>query len=96
MDLALNNLQWLICHKTKPNLSLFFDPAFLRTYWPFFPLPCRIISVGGDGMYSEVMNGLVLRTQKDAGVDHNTPEARMQPCDIPIGIIPAGKAFLSF
>ena len=19
-DLALNNLQWLICHKTKPNL----------------------------------------------------------------------------
>lgn len=50
-----------------------------------------IISVGGDGMYSEVMNGLVLRTQKDAGVDHNTPEARMQPCDIPIGIIPAGS-----
>ena len=21
MHLALNNLQWLICHKTKPNLS---------------------------------------------------------------------------
>ena len=21
MDLALNNLQWLICHKTKPNLT---------------------------------------------------------------------------
>ena len=21
MDLALNNLQWLICHKTKPNHS---------------------------------------------------------------------------
>ena len=20
-DLALNNLQWLICHKTKPNVS---------------------------------------------------------------------------
>ena len=19
MDMALNNLQWLICHKTKPN-----------------------------------------------------------------------------
>lgn len=50
-----------------------------------------IISVGGDGMYSEVMNGLVLRTQKDAGVDHNTPDARIKPCDIPIGIIPAGS-----
>ena len=22
MDLALNNLQWLICHKTKPNRML--------------------------------------------------------------------------
>ena len=22
MDLALNNLQWLICHKTNPNRSL--------------------------------------------------------------------------
>ena len=21
MDLALNNLQWLICHKTKPNFE---------------------------------------------------------------------------
>ena len=23
MDLALNNLQWLICHKTQPNATLF-------------------------------------------------------------------------
>ena len=22
-DLALNNLQWLICHKTKPNKILY-------------------------------------------------------------------------
>ena len=22
MDLALNNLQWLICHKTKPNQTI--------------------------------------------------------------------------
>ena len=22
LDLALNNLQWLICHKTKPNQTL--------------------------------------------------------------------------
>ena len=21
MDLALNNLQWLMCHKTKPNIK---------------------------------------------------------------------------
>ena len=24
MDLALNNRQWLICHKTKPNFHFFF------------------------------------------------------------------------
>ena len=23
MDLALNNLRWLICHKSKPNQTLF-------------------------------------------------------------------------
>ena len=28
-DVALNNLQWLICHKTKPNhLVLFFLAVF--------------------------------------------------------------------
>ena len=26
-DLALNNLQWLICHKTKPNLKLQVEQA---------------------------------------------------------------------
>ena len=32
-DLALNNLQWLICNKTKPNQSLsvsVFDVQFLQ------------------------------------------------------------------
>ena len=35
-DLALDNQQWLICHKTKPNrnnkvlLSLVYSPG----YWP--------------------------------------------------------------
>ena len=26
-DLALNNLQWLICHKTQPNQTLFPEVA---------------------------------------------------------------------
>ncbi|CAI9742562.1 ceramide kinase-like isoform X1 [Octopus vulgaris] len=50
---------------------------------------------GGDGMYSEVMNGLVLRTQKDAGVDPNRPGVHMHPCNLPIGIIPAVTIFVS-
>ena len=28
-DLALNNLQWLICHKTKPNIANIFDKYML-------------------------------------------------------------------
>ena len=33
-DLALNNLQWLICHKTKPNQTIFITsvPQAERTY----------------------------------------------------------------
>ena len=28
MDLVLNNLQWLICNKTKPNQTKHFVPGF--------------------------------------------------------------------
>ena len=30
LDLALNNLQWLVCHKTKPNLDYAFS-AFSKS-----------------------------------------------------------------
>ena len=32
MDLALNNLQWLIYHKTKPNQNLTFGYARLQKF----------------------------------------------------------------
>ena len=41
-DLALNNLQWLICHKTKPNETKIFDSpsyfvhTFLIIYYHIF------------------------------------------------------------
>ncbi|XP_006004505.1 ceramide kinase isoform X2 [Latimeria chalumnae] len=50
-----------------------------------------VICVGGDGMFSEIVHGLVGRTQKDCEVDQNTPTARLVPCNIRIGIIPAGS-----
>ena len=31
MDLALNNLQWLICHKTKPNKTIDITSQFTLT-----------------------------------------------------------------
>ncbi|KAH0616526.1 hypothetical protein JD844_027692 [Phrynosoma platyrhinos] len=49
-----------------------------------------VVCVGGDGMFSEVMHGLIGRTQKDCGIDQNNPKASLVQCNIRIGIIPAG------
>lgn len=50
-----------------------------------------VVCVGGDGMFSEIVHGLISRTQADSGVDQNCPEESLVPCDIRIGIIPAGS-----
>lgn len=50
-----------------------------------------VVCVGGDGMFSEILNGLVTRTQSDNGVDENQPDAELVPCSLRIGIIPAGS-----
>ena len=50
-DLALNKLQWLIGHKTEPNLSFFFSlspPTQTKTFlllFSFTPTPCLIFLV---------------------------------------------------
>ncbi|XP_030892421.1 ceramide kinase [Leptonychotes weddellii] len=51
-----------------------------------------IVCVGGDGMFSEILHGLVGRTQRNAGVDQNQPRAALVPSPLRIGIIPAGSA----
>uniref|UniRef100_A0A8C4EQ49 Ceramide kinase n=1 Tax=Dicentrarchus labrax TaxID=13489 RepID=A0A8C4EQ49_DICLA len=50
-----------------------------------------VVCVGGDGMFSEILHGLVTRTQTDSGVDQNQPDAELVPCSLHIGIIPAGS-----
>ncbi|XP_047405783.1 ceramide kinase, partial [Sciurus carolinensis] len=50
-----------------------------------------IVCVGGDGMFSEVLHGLIGRTQRSAGVDQNQSRARLVPSPLRIGIIPAGS-----
>nr|XP_028602131.1 ceramide kinase isoform X2 [Podarcis muralis] len=50
-----------------------------------------VVCVGGDGMFNEVMHGLIGRTQKDSGIDQNNPKAPLVQCNIRIGIIPAGS-----
>ncbi|XP_061698176.1 ceramide kinase-like isoform X2 [Syngnathoides biaculeatus] len=50
-----------------------------------------VVCVGGDGMFSEMVHGLVWRTQKDGGVDVDRPEQTLIACSLRIGIIPAGS-----
>ena len=61
------------------------------TYLPVSLCVHSLVTVGGDGVYCEVMNGLILRTQKDNGVDVHDPEARLVRSRLPLGIIPAGS-----
>lgn len=50
-----------------------------------------IISVGGDGMFAEVFNGLLLRTSKDANLNENDKETIFLKPDIRVGFIPGGS-----
>ncbi|KPP66269.1 hypothetical protein Z043_115251 [Scleropages formosus] len=51
-----------------------------------------VVCVGGDGMFSELLHGVIGRTQQEAGLSENDPAAALQPCNLHIGIIPAGQA----
>ncbi|KAG8554691.1 hypothetical protein GDO81_003865 [Engystomops pustulosus] len=48
-----------------------------------------VVCVGGDGMFSELLHGLVKRTQSDSGVCEDKENAMLTPCSLRIGIIPA-------
>ncbi|KAI5096004.1 ceramide kinase [Silurus meridionalis] len=50
-----------------------------------------VICVGGDGMFSELLHGVIGRTQQEAGVSEHDQSVMLQPCDLHIGIIPAGS-----
>lgn len=42
-------------------------------------------------MFSEIIHGLIWRTQTDNGRNLNSPEETLLPCSLRIGIIPAGQ-----
>ncbi|XP_054709891.1 ceramide kinase-like [Uloborus diversus] len=50
-----------------------------------------IVCVGGDGMFSEILNGTLLKTQKEKGLDLNDLYNSLMVPRIPLGIIPAGS-----
>lgn len=45
-------------------------------------------------MFSEVMHGVIGRTQNNACINQNHPDAELGPCDLRIGIIPAGEKYI--
>ena len=57
----------------------------------YYNFVCSVVTVGGDGIVCECLSGLVMRAQRDAGVDFNDPDAETVSSKIPIGIIPAGE-----
>ncbi|GAB6027035.1 hypothetical protein CHUAL_013764 [Chamberlinius hualienensis] len=50
-----------------------------------------VIGVGGDGTFNEILNGLILRSQRDVGVDANDQNATLIKPKLRVGIIPGGS-----
>lgn len=50
-----------------------------------------IICVGGDGMFSELLNGLLVRIQREEEINVNDPFTYLKRPTIPLGVIPAGS-----
>ncbi|GAB1286480.1 Ceramide kinase-like [Apodemus speciosus] len=50
-----------------------------------------VVCVGGDGSASEAAHALLLRAQKNAGVEMDCIQALVE-AELPLGLIPAGKA----
>lgn len=61
-----------------------------------FVLFLRLVILGGDGSFLEVLNCLLTRAQKEAGLDYDQPTCKLKPLEIPIGIIPTGWIGLNY
>lgn len=49
-----------------------------------------LIAVGGDGIFNEVLNGLMLQTQQQSGVNLRHPRFVPVTPNIRLGVIPTG------
>ena len=50
-----------------------------------------VVSVGGDGMFAEILNGIVIRTQRDYGINWSSADSTLKKPNIALGVIPAGS-----
>jgi len=56
---------------------------------------CSILSVGGDGMFAEIVHGLLTNVLKASGSDQPSVDAILPQPKWRIGIIPAGMLIFS-
>ncbi|XP_048751934.2 ceramide kinase-like [Ostrea edulis] len=49
-----------------------------------------LVVIGGDGTLLEILNVLLTKVQKEAGVDYDQPTSKLKPLEVPIGVIPTG------
>ena len=54
------------------------------------PVFYSVVCVGGDGMFTKLLNGLIDRKMSEAGKIQDVTEQPISP-DLRIGIIPAGR-----
>ena len=50
-----------------------------------------VISVGGDGMFAEVFNGVIIRAARDASLDVDDQATGFVRPGIRVGFIPGGE-----
>eukprot|EP00105_Crassostrea_gigas_P017941 XP_011435901.2 PREDICTED: sphingosine kinase 2-like [Crassostrea gigas] len=51
----------------------------------------RVVLLGGDGSYHEVVNVLMRKKQEEHGIDVDDPNSPLSPLNIPIAMIPTGS-----
>nr|XP_046919718.1 ceramide kinase-like [Dermatophagoides farinae] len=50
-----------------------------------------IICIGGDGMFGEVLNGVLIRTQRENQINYGNIDAMLKKPALKLGIVPAGS-----
>ena len=83
MDLVLNNLQKLICHKTKPNQTKFSCMCMFGSLFIFnlFLLGLYVtINLPNLRIEREINNGLFMLNLKFVHVFHRTSSTHMGAC----------------
>ncbi|CAG2122144.1 unnamed protein product, partial [Medioppia subpectinata] len=83
--LASIEVDCIVTERANHAKDLLLDPQVrLNTY-------DGVICVGGDGMFAELLNGILIRTQRDHGINWSSFESSLKAPKITMGVIPAGS-----